>query len=436
MATALSSDGSAADYPLRKAKELSARGGLPNFFSKLEKNKSVKIAYLGGSITAQEGWRVHSLSYLQKTFPQTEFSGINAGIGGTGSTLGAFRVDHDVLRNKPDLMFIEFAVNDVKQKPEDIIKSMEGIIRQTWKQLPACDICFVYTLTDYLLPDIQLGKFPQAASVMEQIADYYGIPSIHMGLEVARLEKLGKLQMKAPDAAIMQVSGDELDVDAPIRVADDGRIPFSADGIHPYCDTGHILYTEAIIRSLPVIKETAAKPEPHFLPSPIDDANLSNAVMLPVEQADMTGPWHKLIHGSMAEKFEKRVPSLWEAGTNAELSFRFKGSRVMIYDIKGPDCGKLEVTIDDMTFSSARMDGFCSYHRLNTLEIAKDLNPQKIHKVNIKLLADKLDKAEILFEYKRDDFKTNPEKYASHNWYVGAILLVGELISRNKNDIV
>ena len=41
--------------------ELTIRGGLPNFFSKALIGDSIKVAYLGGSITAQNGWRVLSL---------------------------------------------------------------------------------------------------------------------------------------------------------------------------------------------------------------------------------------------------------------------------------------------------------------------------------------------------------------------------------------
>jgi len=45
------------DIPLAKAVECSPRAGLPNFFAKLQAGKEVHIGYLGGSITAQAGWR-------------------------------------------------------------------------------------------------------------------------------------------------------------------------------------------------------------------------------------------------------------------------------------------------------------------------------------------------------------------------------------------
>ena len=61
------------------------RGGLPNIFAKLQNGGEVSIAYLGGSITAQPGYRVKTFEWFKKEFPQTKLVEINAAIGGTGS---------------------------------------------------------------------------------------------------------------------------------------------------------------------------------------------------------------------------------------------------------------------------------------------------------------------------------------------------------------
>jgi hypothetical protein len=105
---------------------------LPNFLAKAKTaGAEVKVGYLGGSITAQQGWRVKTLAHFQKTWPQAKFSEINAAIGGTGSDLGVFRVKQDVLDQRPDLLFVEFAVNDGGAAPGQIQRCMEGIVRQT-----------------------------------------------------------------------------------------------------------------------------------------------------------------------------------------------------------------------------------------------------------------------------------------------------------------
>ena len=106
------------------------RSGLPNVFLRLERGETVRIAYLGGSITAQEGWRPQSLQWFRQQFPAATVREINAAIGGTGSELGVFRLRHDVLDARPDLLFVEFAVNDGGTPAAHIHRCMEGIVRQ------------------------------------------------------------------------------------------------------------------------------------------------------------------------------------------------------------------------------------------------------------------------------------------------------------------
>ena len=91
----------------KQSNELNMRGGLPNFFAKALKGDSVKVAYLGGCITAQSGWRVYSLNWFNQRFPKAKFSEINAAIGGTGSNFGVFRLHEHVLKFKPDLIFVK-----------------------------------------------------------------------------------------------------------------------------------------------------------------------------------------------------------------------------------------------------------------------------------------------------------------------------------------
>ena len=227
------------DFPLVTAQECHPRDGLPNFLAKVNTpGAEVRIGYLGGSITAQNGWRPKTLAHFQKTYPTAKISEINAAIGGTGSDLGVCRLKQDVLDHKPDLMFVEFAVNDGGAPPNQIFKCMEGIVRQTWRTFPDCDICFVYTVTEALVPALLEGNFQRSASAMEKIADHYGIPTIHMGLEVAKLAKAGKLLWKAKLPK----------TDEEKRAVGD-KFVFAPDSVHPHAETGHELYLQAIVRS-------------------------------------------------------------------------------------------------------------------------------------------------------------------------------------------
>lgn len=424
---AFGGEGKPGEYPLRQATEVTARGGLPNFFGKLKNGQPVRIGYLGGSITAQNGWRVLSRKWFSKRFPSAKVEEINAAIGGTGSNLGVLRLDYDVLQKKPDLLFVEFAVNDANASPTDITRGMEGIIRQTWKKFPETDICFVYTLTKGDVATIQAGTFPRSASVMEALADHYQIPTVHLGLEIARLEKEGKLVMSAPDARVERVSGDELNQAADLPKDEQGRIVFSKDGVHPYTDTGHALYMSALARGMDKI-EPAGKPGAHTLPAPLDPKNWEEAQMSALSQVGEIIGGEKLDPAlpGIGKNFSNRMPAVWMFAPGASLKFRFRGTKAVVYDIVGPGCGTVEVTLDGKSRKVNRIDSYCTYYRLATLNIADNLEPVE-HSVEIKVLPDELDKKGIL-KGNAAEVDKDPAKFKDKNWYCGAVFVIGEIL--------
>ncbi|MCR5120375.1 MAG: SGNH/GDSL hydrolase family protein [Lachnospiraceae bacterium] len=84
------------------------------------KGETITLGYIGGSITAgsnADPMITNCYAYLttlwwQKTFPDAEFNYVNAGIGATDSYIGVHRADDDLLSFKPDLITVEFSVND------------------------------------------------------------------------------------------------------------------------------------------------------------------------------------------------------------------------------------------------------------------------------------------------------------------------------------
>lgn len=403
-----------ADDSLREAVECHPRNGLPNFITKVEAGTSVKVAYLGGSITAAPGWRVQSREWIQKQYPKSNVEEIHAAIGGTGSDLGVFRLQRDVLQHYPDLLFVEFAVNDGGTLPEQIHKAMEGIVRQTWAANPETDICFVYTLTEKMLPDLQSGKMPRSASAMEELADHYGIPSIHFGVEVARLEAAGELVLKAP---------------RPKNIKSTTPMVFSSDGVHPHIETGHRLYVEAIARSWPKIADVNRKLQPHNLGEPLRQDNWQMARLVSIQPEMLKGDWGKLpADHPLVKRFQRNMPELYQAtGPGAILQFTFEGTSVGIFDILGPDGGQLSVQLDDnKPVLRNRIDGYCTYHRMSKLNVGSELKPET-HTVTINLTPDQLDKRTILFERNRDDFDATPKKYDEQTWYAASLMLIGEL---------
>lgn len=93
---------------------------------KAEAGETVTIAVIGGSITQgtisngssdknvknKQMYAEIFRDWWKETFPDTEIVFINAGIGATDSYLAVHRVQEDVLAYDPDLVLVEFSVND------------------------------------------------------------------------------------------------------------------------------------------------------------------------------------------------------------------------------------------------------------------------------------------------------------------------------------
>ena len=377
------------DAVIRPAREFTPRGGLPNFYRKLAEGKSVKIAYFGGSITEQKGWRLQSLDYFRKLYPKAKADEIHAAIGGTGSTLGAFRLEHDVIQYKPDLIFIEYAVNDGQTPPIEIRRAMEGIIRHTWRELPETDICIVYTITENHMKEMLKDRMVRSASVMEDVADYYNIPSIHFGVNVAQLLRENKLVMRADAKGMATVSGDGLNIPAKVPMTADGKMPFSKDGVHPYLNTGHVLYTNTLKKVLPEIAK-AGRPGSHLpLPPPVmkDNYEFTTAVLLDSPGVKLSGKVTKLAPENYPGKsFSRYLPAIWKLEPGATVEFQFKGTRGLLYTIFGPGCGRMEITIDDRKpYTAYCFDAYCRYYRISINGIPF-MEGNKLHTVKIKVL--------------------------------------------------
>jgi lysophospholipase L1-like esterase len=401
------------------AQECRPRAGLPHFFAKVKQpGAEIRIGYLGGSITAQAGWRPKTLAHFQTRYPQASISEINAAIGGTGSDLGVCRLQQDILVHRPDLLFVEFAVNDGGATPEQIHRCMEGIVRQTWRALPECDICFVYTLTEALAPAMLEGKFQRSASAMEKIADHYGIPTIHMAMEVAKLAREDRLIWKAP----LPKTDEE-------RAALGDKVVFAPDSVHPHTDTGHELYLQAIVRSLAPIEaaSTAARIPP--LPAPFIASHYEQAKLVPLPPAIASPGFRHLAPQTDAfgKRWAARLSTLHQADQPGEvIHFKFKGTRCAIYDVIGPDCGQLIVTLDNQTPRLVpRFDAHCTYHRLSSFLIGTELE-DRVHEVKIEIHPEAPDKAKILAQ--RNQTIDQPARYQGTAFYPGALLLVGELV--------
>ena len=403
------------EYRPVSAELVRPRDGLGNVLQKLKQGEPVRIAYLGGSITAAAGWRVQTRDWFRSEFPDAEVEEIHAAIGGTGSDLGVFRLEHDVLQHRPDLLFVEFAVNDGGASPERIWKAMEGIVRQTWAAYPRCDICFVYTFRVGYENDLREGNSPRAASAMELLADHYGIPSINMALKVVELEQAGTLIFKSDEPT------------------PEGVIRFSKDGVHPL-EEGHRIYTDVIAGAIRQMEPTS-EPLDHqaWLAVPFVADHWQAATTVPVTQEMLSGAWKRLDDDNpLAKRFQNRMGPLWE-GTEpgSRLTFRFRGSTAKLYDLLGPDGGQVIITVDGKRREKPvpRFDSYCTYHRIATLTVAAGLDPDEVHTVTVEIHPEQPDRTPVAFRLKDPETELKSPKYQGTNVRVSRILVLGEVLN-------
>ena len=402
------------------AQELTVRGGLPNFFAKLEAGGEVRVAYLGGSITDAEGWRLMTTEWLQERYPKSVIQAHNAAHSGTTSDLACFRLERDCLFFHPDLIFVEFGVNDGIATKERIYRGMEGIIRQARRANPEVDLCIVYTVCESMVKGIQEGKFPPTYEAMEAIANHYNLPSLHMGLDVVRGVTDGKILFRG---AYPETEEE--------KAALGDRILFSCDGVHPLRE-GHAFYRDAVARAMEIMAPLGT-PGPVSLPEPFREDNFEYARLTSLSDLALSSGWTKLDPASdpMAQRFEAKLPELWCARTPGEsITVRFKGTSILVYDLVGPGCGQIKVTMDGEALKTIpRFDAWSLDYRVYYAIAATDLENRE-HVARFEIDTEQPDKAAILKQ--RGKAIDDPERYEGTAWYVGNICVTGEVLPPNE----
>lgn len=339
------------------------RSGLPNVFARLKAGKPTVIAYLGGSITAGSGssdaarksWRALTTAWFTAQYPKTKITEVDASIGGTGSELGVFRLQKDVLDKKPDLVFVEFAVND------DILnqltgQSMEGIVRKIIAADPKTDICFVYTIHDRMRTDLNAGKLFWTMQLHETIADRYGIPSVNMGAAALDDMNAGKIKWEE----------------------------FTVDGCHP-TDAGYLIYSKTLAAFLASEAESTQTPRKHKMAAPLYKDSLQNAVLVEIKPVPSAPQWQPEVNPPI---------NILNAGLScsapgAEIVLPFKGRVIGYIFTLGPDTGNLDYKIDNGEYQVvAPYDAWSYFYRIGYRILSSTLT-DTAHTLTIRVRSDK-----------------------------------------------
>jgi lysophospholipase L1-like esterase len=339
------------------------RAGLGRTFRHLKKTGALTVGYFGGSITAGAGaskssetsYRALTTKWFRDTFPSAKITEVNAAIGGTGSDLGAFRCRKDLLDHHPDLVFVEFAVNDSGTNPARIEASMEGIVRQIWRANPSADIVFLYTVTKSSGATYDRGETPASILADERIAAAYRIPSINIGQPLWQQVHDGKSTW-----------------------AD--LLP---DNTHPN-DTGYMIYTRQITDFLQAHRKDKKERPVSKLRDPRSTIPLENAHLVDASEINAEGWVHDDPEG-------KRFPhDIAISQPGAELKYRFKGTAIGVYWIIAPDSGDIEWSIDGSAPKRASSwDSYALRYSRTNYKILDDALTPGEHEVVLRVLAEK-----------------------------------------------
>lgn len=306
------------------------RNGLSNAYRAISVQKSATVAFLGGSITYNSGWRDKVCAYLKARFPATKFHFIAAGIPSLGSLPHTFRLGRDVLDSgKVDLLFLEAAVNDQVNGTDSItqVRALEGIIRHAKTSNPLMDI----VMMSFADPDktklYNEGIIPTSVANHELIANHYKLASINLAKAVR-----DKLENK-------EFSWEKDFID-----------------LHP-SPFGQELYFEAIkellssnfasLSKLGVKKKSVVK-----LPALLNKGSFTRGRYLSIEKAENRNGWDLVQNWTPEDGLSTRpgfvnVPMLVSAVAGSSFTLKFKGTAIGIAIVSGADAGILKYSIDN-----------------------------------------------------------------------------------------
>ena len=121
------------------AQEAESRASLDAFFARLRAGEKQTVVVYGTSLTRGGQWTRAMKSWFDTQFP-TQVNFINSGLSGKNSDDGLAQVEVQVLAKHPDLVFLEFAINDAhvkfKMPVERGADNLDKIVRAIQSQNP------------------------------------------------------------------------------------------------------------------------------------------------------------------------------------------------------------------------------------------------------------------------------------------------------------
>lgn len=343
---------------------------LKNLMKRAAKGESLVIGFLGGSITQGSLSSTPKTCYAylvyewwKKSFPNAAFSFVNGGIGGTTSHYGGARTWKDVLCYRPDIVTVDFSVND--DANEFFEETYEGMLRRL---LAAPSAPAVVVLNNVFY---DTGK--NAQDYHNRIADHYGIPHVSIKDTIFPDVESGKIV----------------------------RADITPDNLHPN-DKGHRLVADEICKLLDSIKaemeeETIAgeniegkstKTEASvLLPAPLTENAYEHSRLIQIQDNEA------ILDGFLVDPIEKKgmldiFKNGWTAAhTNDKISFEIECSCLAVQYRKSVQqpVPKAKAVIDGDEAHAVILDGNFTEDWGDCLYLEPLLHhaEKKVHKIEI-----------------------------------------------------
>lgn len=318
---------------------------------KARNGEEITVAVIGGSITqgslatANNGYGNTFHQWWTDAFPDTKVNFVNAGLGGTTSYLGVHRMDKDLLAYNPDVVVVEFSVND--QDSLFYKETYEDLVRRILKQPNNPAVIQLFMTQDN-------GTSAQAVHL--HVGFWYNLPRLsYREMVLPELEK-GTFTWK----------------------------DISPDNIHPN-DKGHAMigeilwrYLNSVYAKLDTITEelTPLDKAPQFSEAYIDATILDSLTITPSSFGSFT-----------SAKVYDRFPNDWTTKEGSDsIVFETEAQNIGILYLKTTDglSGQFDVYVDGnkvWTLDADFTGGWGNYP--DTVEVYKSKDKIK-HTIEIK----------------------------------------------------
>ena len=341
------------------------------FDGKARAGENLCVVFFGGSLTwgAQAtdpqltSYRARIANIITHTYPRAHFTFWDAGLGGTGSQLGAFRLDRDVMSRKPNLVFLDFTVNDgpFETPNPDKLASYESLVRRlVFAGIPVVPV--IFAVKSDALPNQPRRPLDEKH---KEIARAYHLP---VGDAVALLRKRVREGTATPDILW----------------------PMPGDNTHPG-DDGYALYAEAAWSAYQEavqldMKGKAPKEMLHAATyMTVNRQRLASFSALP-------SGWRRGQPSRSAISYDF-IPSRWmdsvvvaaaSVSQPEPLKLKIRAQSALLYGEATPQAGKYQVRIDGgggKTYDSGAMtkNGNARYVQI----IAEGLDSNQEHRIEI-----------------------------------------------------